>query len=418
MNHVLNIPVEVQEKSLWCWAAVSTMAVRSFNNDAVLSQMTQLRTVAYSRRGVRTKDDLTAKLASVQISETKCAKPNKCNASGVPWLFEVDYTEVPPGKKLTKQRLIDEILADRPVIIMWDYTDVDRNAGNFPTSTHYLIVTGYDDTTDRFRVFDPWPTLGQNPDEPELHEHYVSYEGYANPTVSLGLPVTAVHESDCYDLRRFTIGAEQATPPDEDFDPVVVGENVVLEAVDFDEILRLDHDIQALAHRRVVYAHDGSAVTAVKRAGEAFPVVALTTRQLLDANGAPHRLLVQKAWSLVAPVIAGPERKVVDSFQMYRSRGKWKEGGHSNARIAQLMIKAAERLRREIRSQGSVYLVSIPEQVMFFAASGEGEVAQLISLDNDANGPVLTGREALADVFKFIDLHRESVKDRDPEPRR
>ena len=420
MNHVLNIPVEVQEKSFWCWAAVSTMAVKSFSDDADLAQMTQLRTVAYSRRDVRTKSDLTpAMQLKVDDSETRCAKPEKCNGpGGVPWLFEVQYTAVPKGKKLVKQRLIDEILADRPVIVMWDYTKVDRSAGNLPASTHYLIITGYDDVTDQFRVFDPWPTLGPIPDPPEVHEHYVSYEGYADPQVSLGLPVSAVHEMDCYNLRRMTIGAEEVAPPDEDFDPVVESQDVMLEAVDFDEILRLDHDIQVLARRRVVYTHDGSAMSAPRRAGEAFPIVALTTQQLVEAHAEPHRLLMRRAWALMAPVIVGSEGRVVDSFQMYRSRGKWQEGGYSNSRIAQLLIKGAERLRREARVEGRVYLVSIPEQVMFFAAGGEAESAKLISLDHDANGPVLTGKEALIGVLKFIDSNRESMKDRDPKPLR
>jgi hypothetical protein len=46
MNYVLNIPVEVQHETEWCWAAVSTMAVKSFKNVPDLAQMTQLKTVA------------------------------------------------------------------------------------------------------------------------------------------------------------------------------------------------------------------------------------------------------------------------------------------------------------------------------------------------------------------------------------
>jgi len=418
MNHVLNIPVEVQEKTLWCWAAVSTMAVKSFIGDPDLAQMTQLKTVAYSRRGVQFKTDLTpAKQALVKASELKCSDPNKCNATGVPWLFDVVHTPVPAGKKLKKQRLIDEILADRPVIVMWDYTNADRT-GNLPTSTHYLIITGYDDATDQFRVFDPWLGFVQAPDEPDVHEHYISYEGYVDPHVSLGHNIKAAHDSDCYDLRRPTPGAEQLMAPDQDFDPLVEAEPVVLETTDFDEILRLEHDIQTIAHRRIVYAHDGSRLNAPKRAAEAFPIVALTTRQIVDADDSAHRLLIQRSWALIAPVVTGTDRKVVDSFQMYRSGGKWQEGGYSNSRIAKLMLKAAGRLRREAGAKGPIYLVSIPEQVMFFAASGEGETAHLISLDADATGPVLTGKEALHSVLEFIRMQREGAKDRDPEPLR
>ncbi len=423
MNHVLNIPLEVQQESLWCWAAVSTMAVKSFSDDPVLAQMTQLRTVACRLKGVRTKTMLAVPqtLSDVQDSETFCADPGNCNGTGFPWLLDVNYTTVPAGQKLTKQRLIDEIRTNRrPVIVMWNYSKVPRSAGNFPTSTHYLIVTGYDEATDWFRVTDPWPTAGPEAGAAEEHEHYVTYAGYVDPQVSLGLPVSAVHESDRYNLRRMVNGGYQVpdVAPDEDVEPVGEIEEVVLEPVDFGEIGHLDHDVQAIAHHRIVYAHDGSVVGGTKRAGESFPIVGLTTQQILEAHGEPHRLLVQQAWALIAPVTAGSGGKVVDSFQMYRTRDGWKEGGYTNSRIAKLMIKAAKRLRRETHADGRIYLVSIPEQVMFFAASGEGATANLISLDDDANGRVLSGKMALDQVRKFIDSHRENLADRDPGPRR
>ena len=154
--------VEVQQESLWCWAAVSTMAVKSFSDDPVLAQMTQLRTVACQRKGVRTKTQLAAKTQpEVQASETICAEPGNCNGTGFPWLLDVNYTTVPAGQKLTKQRLIDEILPIGGRSLSCGITPTcRRSAGNFPTSTHYLIVTGYDDGHRQFRVTDPWPTAG------------------------------------------------------------------------------------------------------------------------------------------------------------------------------------------------------------------------------------------------------------------
>ena len=324
-------------------------------------------------------------------------------------MYEVAYDEVPSGKKLKKSRLIAEILADRPVIVMWKYSDVIPGEDlDLPSAEHYLIITGYDDDTKQFRVFDPWLGDGSIPGEPDDHEYYVSYEGYVDPEVKLGMPVSAIHEAECYNLRRLDIDAPQVAPPATDFDPIVAGENVVLEAGDFDEILRLDHEIQAIAHRRIVYAHDGNPVEGPKRAGEAFPIVGLTTRQLLQAHGAPHRLLVPRSWALIAPVVVG--QKIVDSFQMYRTRQTWKQGGSANTRVAQLMVKAAERLRKEVGDQVRPYLVSIPEQVKFFAACGEGEAAKLISLENVANGPVQSGEQALADVLKFIEVQRQNAK--------
>jgi hypothetical protein len=309
---------------------------------------------------------------------------------------------------------------------MWNYSSVPREDAEdeedeeddaedrLPGGKHYLIITGYDDATDQFRVFDPWLGQGSMPDEPELHEYYISYEGYADPKVSLGLPVTAVHAEDYYNLRRFVVDAPQAILGSGDF-VQDTPEPVVLEAAGFDEILHLSHEIQALAHQRIVYAHDGSPVAGTKRAGEAFPIVALTTRQVIEADGAPHRLLIQRAWALIAPVVAGG--RIIDSFQMYRTEGKWKQGGYANARVAQLMIKAAEKLRGELGDQQQLYLVSIPEQVMFFAAGGEGATAKLVSLDNDAKGPILAAKDALDGVLKVIRRQRKDPMGRRPPPR-
>src|SRR5262245_40491177 len=106
MNHVLNISVEAQQKSLWCWAAVSSMAVKAFGDEPELAQMTQLRTVACRRKNVRTIAALSARWSEVQTSETKCSGPGECNGTGFPWMVDVNYTPVPAGQKLTKQRLI------------------------------------------------------------------------------------------------------------------------------------------------------------------------------------------------------------------------------------------------------------------------------------------------------------------------
>jgi hypothetical protein len=302
---------------------------------------------------------------------------------------------------------------------MWNYSDVPRDEeerdaeDRLPGGKHYLIITGYDDVTDKFRVWDPWLGHGSIPNKPEVHQYYISYEGYSDPQVSLGMPITAMHEEDYYNLRRFVVDAPQLTAPDGDLDQDEP-EQVVLVAAGFDEILHLSHEIQAHARDRVVYAYDGSIVPGPKRAGEAFPVVGLSTRKIVESDGAAHRLLTQQAWALIAPIVTGPEDRLVDSLQMYRTPNGWKPGGHTNTLIAQLTVKAAERLRKEFGAQQRVYLVSIPEQIMFFAAFGEGAAAKLISLDNDANGPILDAREALAGVVKYINQQRMNLKKRRP----
>ena len=82
MNHVLDIPVEVQKETLWCWAAVSTMAVKTFSDDPELKKITQLKTVAYALNEVRTTLELAAKKADVKATQKHCKTLGNCNLPG------------------------------------------------------------------------------------------------------------------------------------------------------------------------------------------------------------------------------------------------------------------------------------------------------------------------------------------------
>ena len=421
MNHVLDIPVEVQERPHWCWAAVSTMAVKSFDDDAQLAQLKQFDTVVYARRQVRTKQDVVTKKQEIIDSSTLCTPPAMCDSTRDPWLFEVECRQVPPGKVLTRERLEAEIIGGRPVIVKWDYSDVDRGEEDLPFGQHYLIITGFNDVTKEFRVFDPWPVSDAesnepDPNEPDPHAYDVTYEGYIDPQVSLGQRIFAVHKSDRYDLRRFASGELSGAPPDEDFATEPPRQEIVLTGVDFDEILRLENEIQAIARQSIVYRHDGTEVEGVRRAGMAFPIVALRTRELLHAGDAAQRLLTGKAASLVAPVVLESSGKVISSFQMFNNNGKWIEGGHSNTRITQLLVKAARHLQKEFGPDSVVYLLSIPEQVTFFAACLNGDAARVISLADGAKGPVLSAQKALSQLVDFIRTFPERQDDSDLRP--
>jgi hypothetical protein len=63
-----------------------------------------------------------------------------------------------------------------------------------------------------------------------------------------------------------------------------------------------------------------------------------------------------------------------------------------------------------------VYLLSIPEQVTFFAACRNGDAARVISLGEGANGPVLTAQEALSKLGDFVRTIRERQDDSDLRP--
>jgi hypothetical protein len=200
----LEMPREKQLESTWCWAAVSTMAVNSFPMTLPSgAPITQRTTVILKVARIKNQFEYTD--AAFNSASGACNAAGSCGGVHDPFLYNAVATPLPPGKVLTKRLFNFEIgKRQRPVIITWDYGQGNGNADT-PAGMHLLIITGYNPSNGKVRVFDPWPVDNGGADDPRRRkrERWIPYATYLDPVMDMGQPVTAVHEQDLYQLRRF-----------------------------------------------------------------------------------------------------------------------------------------------------------------------------------------------------------------------
>jgi hypothetical protein len=424
----LEMPREKQLASTWCWAAVSSMALNSFpmTLPEEPSTITQLTVVALNEGGM----DSAARFneATFRNLLTRCRTPGNCGGSNVPFLYNAQATQVPAGKVLTKAVFKYEIgVRKRPVIITWDYGHSDPNAGT-PSGMHLLIITGYNPSTRKVRVFDPWPVDNGGADDParRKRERWIPYKSYVDPVMDMGQPVTAIHTLDLYQLRRqgedipavpkypklgtladetsdhrggmlvaggrpiraetFAAGEGLGSTGAESFRPVVQSKrDLGLQRVEFAAALaatkpKIDRYV---SHLKVTLP-DGNTVRGRKRlaAATAFPLVMLDTAQILNNRDKQEALFERKTSVLLVPVIDTTTHEVIDSFLIYNQRGDWKIGGYANTEIAAVLVQQRKAFTSEQRRAEDFFAVSVPEQSAFYFAHGAHGSVQLVSVDN------------------------------------
>src|SRR4051794_23552937 len=151
--------VEAQQRTQWCWAAVSVMAIRSFPAQGEFRHLTQLEVVARRRVGVETIAQADAKKSQLSAMQAFCEMPGKCNSGRPPLLFDIGSDFPDAGKALTMDALASDIRDQHhPVVIRWVYSskpDADTQAGR--VGTHALLITSYNTVSGEVRVFDPLP---------------------------------------------------------------------------------------------------------------------------------------------------------------------------------------------------------------------------------------------------------------------
>jgi hypothetical protein len=211
----LDIPREVQLTDQTCWAAVSIMALRSFEDEGV-DQLTQRDLILYREAQIRTPSDLKkpAKKRRLKRLEDEDCKTSLtlCSKPGLTFLYTLRSEEVPMGKALTAEHFKKEIVERRkPVIVQRDYRGVSNDNGDLPVGEHYVIVIGYDDTgpEPKLLVYNPWPTKNRADLIEAAHrtlgprEEWIPYSQYLNPPANSGF--RAAHEGDEYKLRKFPL---------------------------------------------------------------------------------------------------------------------------------------------------------------------------------------------------------------------
>jgi len=419
-DFLLDITPEPQEQTSWCWAAVSTMAAHSFDIEITVDAVAhhdddgviEVPTHAISQRdivtledtGINTLDELDRRKSA--FLNSTCRDAGNCNSGGETFLFDISGLKPPANRVITKARLIEEIHdLKKPVILKWDLSHVGDEAAAaaaLPQSQHYVIITGFDPNTDKFRVFDPFRGAGGS--KPGS-VRWIPYDGYLNPGLRVGQGIVPMHTFEVFALTRGTGKVKKAKRGDAALMVQPPVQQIVLEPVSFDGLVGATDTIRHLVASRVVVTPDRGRITEPLTVGRVYPIVVITTSQLMNARNRPETLVVPRTSAIMATVIKAASGEIVDSIQLYHDRDGWKEAHNSDTQITELMeIVQANHPVRGNDPFHSYYLVSIPEQDEFFAAQGFGAAAMLTTLNDDARGNSVSAKEALGAVVKKVQV--------------
>ena len=408
MSVLDNIGKEIQEGDLLCWAAVSTMAVRAFPEDAKFKHPTQQDIVIYQRAGIKSVKDLAkaqsaagGKLA-IDFAQAKITcGAGMCNATNPAGLhlYDLNSTKVGAGKVLTPDHFGIEIDTRKcPVTIRWDYGN--ETNGSSRGGGHALIITGYKADTHQLRLWDPWPAL-LNPDQQtSQHEKWIPYDTYVDPLNDEGMDAVAQHEFDEFKLRR---KGTRVSDIDCDYPPLAPQSATDASresSVDFERgIPDLQKPIAEFLRGHVVLDSAGDAVHGPYVTGEPFPIIPLSTALLRKASR-PESLLKPQTSAVVVPILK--DGQVIDSFLMLHDKRGWRAGGYSNNKIAALLTETRDIHAPKEAPALSFYLVSIPGLSTFFVAQGFTDRARLAPLNVHGEKRFVGAREALAAVVARI----------------
>lgn len=340
-----------------------------------------------------------------------------CNDWGNPALHGLTSLPSPGSSGLDWETVTQEIDAGRPFLFVWKYPPDGTYPGS-PVDSHELAATGYSDEKDSshtryLQIWDPWPvpdpTLPSqvppcgpasgyqiSPDS-SPHSQWILFSTYTDPFNDMG--VTAVHADDQWHLIPLNApqppvltvdhGAPQPFPPPPPFRELPHPSAMPLAQVGFAEALnaallqsqQLDLQVYGAASRSL---------------GVPFPIVGLGFQQLLRAQHDPTELLAGRTSAILFPVES--QGKVVDAFLMLLIDGRWRRRGYANLGITQRLVEVrASYATKHHVSLDSLYMVSVPGEVAFFAAYGKGKQAVLIPASTDPMINAVTGSEVLGD---------------------
>jgi len=415
---------EGQRGSNLCWAASSVSAIRMLRTPQELEDdapvVTQEQLAAYrmlirvdgelgdtlgdptnlekmERLTTNLVDEIPEPRLQSRLADCKAAI-GPCDELNPPILLDMHFDSTDPGQALNWENIIEQIDSGRPVLFGWTTEDpaVGREFG-----PHFSLVTGYrvQRNVREVRLWDPWPASASG--SSGQHSRWISYCTYRNPRNVMGSEAT--HQFDRYNLTRISSshptqprrssprnittvddcqpGADGG-PTDPPAQPPSDTIRAVLDAFRDEDTIRATLDGSAIPRRALF-----------KRFGAGLPIVSVSTRQIVRADGNADTLLVDQSKAVLVPVTRG--RSTVDSFLVLRdgSRG-WAPGGYANTAAAALLV--AERRRQ---SADDFYMVSVPSMNAFFLARGVGAQASLIPIWDDPAIGATAGQPRKAEFF-------------------
>jgi hypothetical protein len=451
-NTLVLSEAEPQYASKLCWAAADVLAVNQFyvncptptKPNPPLLGTSQSREAAYNESLMG---------GSLSWWENTCEQLNiqECDDWGLPRLqglnSKTGFTGTPATTGtnttgLTWEAVKQEIDAGRPFLFRWVYS-TNGTSSTSPVGPHQLVATGYSDEKDSvgtrwLQIWDPWPIP---PGEPVSqvpacgpapgvqvtngHSRWTPFSNYSHPVNDMGVPVTAVHKKDQWQLEMLapqvpevpqapTLFVDHGTPPPPPaaaprFFKFVHPASTALPKKSFAEALRA-----AVPQSRQLELQVPGA--APRSLGVPFPIVGLGFVQLLGARDDPTRLLAGTTSAILFPVESQGE--VVDAFLMLFMQGRWQRGGYANLEITQRLVDVRARYAApEQLPLDSFYMVSVPGEVAFFAAYGNGKKAVLIPASTDPSigavaGEAMPAAEQLLKLIAVIEHDLQRHPDR------
>jgi hypothetical protein len=144
--------------------------------------------------------------------------------------------------------------------------------------------------------------------------------------------------------------------------------------------------------------------------GVPFPIIGLGFKQLLSPRVShdPTGLLTGTTSAILFPVQS--QGRVVDAFLMLLMKGRWQRGGYANLEITRRLVDMRARYAepRHLALE-SFYMVSVPGEVAFFVAhgNGNGDQAVLIPVSTDRSigataGEAVRAGQQLTDLIHGI----------------
>jgi len=438
---------EPQYASHLCWAAADVLAVNQFYGKCPSSPSTPpaipapfpagqgLEAAYHTWMKAGGPPTATSSGAPAPLSwylYTYCgAQIGNCNDWGSPRLVGLTSLPSPGSSGLDWDTVRQEIDAGRPFLFVWKYPPDGTYLGS-PVDSHELAATGYSDERDSshnryLQIWDPWPVPDPplpsqvppcgpangyqvSPDDP-AHSQWILFSTYTDPFSDMG--VTAVHTDDQWHL--IPLNAPQPPlltvdhgvppfPPPPPFRQVPHPSTMPLPQVGFAEALnaalpqsqQLDLQVSGAAPRSL---------------GVPFPIIGLGFVQLLRAADDPTSLLAGTTSAILFPVES--QGKVVDAFLMLLTRGHWQRGGYANVEITRRLVAVRAGYAKEQHVPvDSLYMVSVPGEVAFFAAYGRGPKAILIPASTDPTIDAVAGRGVPADkqLRKLIQVIRRDLQ--------
>jgi hypothetical protein len=258
----------------------------------------------------------------------------------------------------------------RPVIFQWKglVAPVDprtgRNRG--PEGDHYMVILGtrFQPGIAEVLVWDPWEQKGSS--APKPHLQWIPYTEYTNPSVAHGVPGEK-HGIDYYQIRRQ--GRPETRLPTRCEVNIPVLAPVVLAPRPLDEIRR---DFLPANIRQTLRGAQLPALAARQRYGFAFPIVGLTSAQIVAGSVDPGRLLKSESASVLV-VIEDASGRFDTLYSVLHGAQGWQRRGYVSSGVAaQLAETRKAHFEKEPgqrpRALSDYYMLSIPSRRTFFAA--------------------------------------------------